>query len=88
MTSSNRAKGSFIAAAAATLIMSGCASMGGGDGKMAKADGVHCYGVNSCKGKTSCKSAKNDCKGKNSCKGQGWLKTSSKAECSEKGGTV
>jgi len=80
--------GSLVAAAAAGLIMTGCASMGGGDGKMAKADGVHCYGINSCKGNTSCKSANNDCKGQNSCKGKGWLKTSSKTECSEKGGTV
>ena len=89
MAIANKTTGTFVAAAAAGLILSGCASMGmGGGDKMAKADGVHCYGVNSCKGQTSCKSAKNDCKGKNSCKGQGWLKTSTKTECSDKGGTV
>jgi len=88
MATGTKTTGTFVAAAAAGLILSGCAGMGSGGGKMANADGVHCYGVNSCKGKTSCKSAKNDCKGKNSCKGQGWLKTSSKAECDEKGGTV
>jgi len=78
--------GLLVAAAAAGLLLSGCASHG--PMQMSSTDGsVHCSGVNSCKGKTSCKSASNDCKGKNSCKGQGWLGMS-KAECDEKGGKV
>ncbi len=78
--------GTALAAAAAGLILAGCA-IPGTDSKMASAGDIHCSGVNSCKGKTSCKSADNNCKGKNSCKGEGWLSMSKEA-CAEKGGTV
>ena len=84
MAMTKRTTGAFVAAAAAGLLLAGCANSGGT--KMASAD-VHCSGVNSCKGQTSCKSAKNDCKGQNSCKGKGWLGMS-KEDCSEKSGTV
>lgn len=39
--------GMALAATAAALFMTGCASMGGGGGTFAKA---HCEGVNACKG--------------------------------------
>jgi len=76
----------LVAAAAAGLLLAGCAHNGSMVTSMN--DGtVHCKGVNACKGQTSCKSATNDCKGKNNCKGQGWLGMSEK-ECEAKGGTV
>lgn len=52
------------------------------------ADGVQCFGSNSCKGHGSCKTASNDCKGMNSCKGQGWEPKASKEECESAGGHV
>ena len=65
--------GSAIAAAAFALAVSGATIAAPG---IAKADDakVHCIGINSCKGL-------------NSCAGKGFLETT-KAECSEKGGTV
>jgi len=86
MSVTSKKSGALIAAAAAGLILSGCASQGGSTMAMS-GDSVHCAGVNSCKGKTSCKSAKNNCKGQNSCKGQGWL-SKGKSECDAEGGTV
>lgn len=86
MLKQSKRTGALVAAAAAGLLMAGCAH--NGTMEMSKADGtVHCSGVNGCKGQTSCKSATNDCKGKNSCKGQGWLGMS-KEECDSKGGSV
>ena len=53
----------------------------------AKAEKVHCYGVNSCKGSSDCKTAENSCKGQNSCKGHGF-KAMSADECTKAGGTT
>lgn len=89
MINAKKLTGAAVAAAAAALFISGCASMsqpasGGmsGGAQMAK---VHCFGVNSCKGQSDCKSASNSCKGQNSCKGKGFLAIS-KSECAAKGG--
>lgn len=49
---------------------------------------VKCLGANACKGHSACQTANNGCKGQNSCKGQGYIMTSSKQECTKKGGTV
>ncbi len=75
-----------MAAAAAALLVAGCAQAGGD--KMAKGSEakIHCGGVNGCQGQTDCKSASNACKGQNSCKGHGF-KAMSKADCDAKGGT-
>jgi len=82
----HKVTGAALAAAAAGLILAGCA-IPGTDTKMASSGEIHCSGLNSCKGQASCKSANNDCKGKNSCKGKGWLPMSAE-ECAEKGGMV
>ncbi|MDX1811172.1 MAG: hypothetical protein R3240_04445 [Gammaproteobacteria bacterium] len=87
MAGNKTVSGVAAATAAASLFLSGCASMGGGSMDMAKAD-VHCAGINACKGQTACKSAMNDCKGKNSCKGKGWLPKANKADCEAAGGEV
>lgn len=56
--------------------------------KMAAAEKVHCFGINSCKGKTECAvDGKNGCTGKNECKGQGWTSLTKKA-CAKAKGTV
>jgi len=77
--------GAAIAAAAATLILSGAAAVAPAS---AASDGkVHCFGVNSCKGQGGCKTSMNDCKGMNSCKGHGWVEKTA-AECEAAGGTT
>ncbi len=53
----------------------------------AKADLVHCYGVNACGGHNDCKTAENACAGKASCKGHGFVKMPSKA-CGDVGGKI
>jgi uncharacterized membrane protein len=53
----------------------------------AKADTVHCYGVNSCKGMSDCKSGNHDCKGMNDCKGQGFKAITAQA-CTDAGGST
>ncbi|MGD2082591.1 MAG: hypothetical protein PVF91_06475 [Chromatiales bacterium] len=55
-----------------------CADVGGTvkdawRGEVAKADLVHCAGVNKCAGHNDCKTAANACKGHASCKGQGFV---------------
>ncbi len=87
MNTAKKLSGAAIAAAAAALLLSGCATDGSYSGASMKTATVHCAGVNSCKGKTACKTANNACKGQNSCKGTGWLPMS-KADCDAKGGTV
>lgn len=67
-----------------------CADVGGKandswKGEVAKADLVHCYGVNICKGHNDCKTAQNACAGQAACKGQGFVAAPSKA-CSDIGG--
>lgn len=54
-------------------------------GSIAKADLVHCYGVNVCKGHNDCKTAKNACAGHASCKGTGFVSTTAKS-CKDIGG--
>ena len=88
MSEVKKMSGLALATAAATLFMAGCASSGAAEQEMKSEAMVHCFGINSCKGQTSCKSANNSCKGQNSCKGHGWMPTSTKEECTEKGGTV
>lgn len=78
--------GTTVATAAAALFISGAAVTAAPTA--AKADGVKCMGVNSCKGHGECKTAANECKGMNACKGQGWVTVGSKDECMSKGGTV
>ena len=76
--------GAALAAAAASLFLSGTVSVSSANAEEAK---VQCGGVNSCKGKSECSSAKNSCKGQNACKGEGWMSMSEK-QCLEKGGKV
>jgi len=75
--------GALIAAAAATMALSGTVSAA--TASVAAGDTVHCAGVNSCKGKSDCKSAENACKGQNACKGHGFL-ASKASDCFAKGG--
>jgi hypothetical protein len=77
--------GALIAAAVASLALSGIASAN--PSAAAKADTVHCTGINSCKGTSDCKTAENACKGKNSCKGHGFV-NATKEDCAKKGGKV
>lgn len=74
--------GLALAAAAATLLASGCASLCPGEQASVK-----CAGVNACKGSSSCATPDNSCKGHNKCQTQGWS-WMSKSECMAKGGTV
>jgi hypothetical protein len=73
--------GLALAATAAALFMTGCASMGGG-GTSAK---THCEGANACKGMSDCKSANSSCHGQNACKGQGFVSLTP-AECQKVSG--
>ncbi len=84
MSNIRKISGASLAAAAALLLVSGCASYD----KSAQSAEVHCAGINACKGQSACKTANNSCKGQNACKGQGWLPTASADECTGKGGTV
>ena len=61
--------GFAIAASAAALFVTGCASMGH-SGTEAK---IACSGGNACKGQSECMSANSSCKGQNACKGQGFV---------------
>lgn len=89
MNSLTKTTGVALALAAASL--AGCNSMSGdkmGAQKMAaKAENVHCFGVNKCKGHNDCKTASNACKSMASCKGQGFLSMSAKA-CDDVGGNT
>ena len=76
--------GAALAAAAASLFLSGTVSVSSANAEEAK---VQCAGVNSCKGRSECSSAKNSCKGQNACKGEGWQSMTEK-QCLEKGGKV
>jgi len=96
MKTASKLTGITLASAAATLVLAGCSSYGGGStstDKMekkttaAKMAEVKCSGINSCKGTSACATATSACKGHNSCKGQGWVKAT-KADCVAKGGKV
>lgn len=54
-------------------------------GSVAKADLIHCYGVNKCGGHNDCGTANNACAGKAECKGQGFVATTAKS-CGDIGG--
>jgi uncharacterized membrane protein len=67
-----------------------CADVGGEakddwKGSVAKADLIHCYGVNKCGGHNDCATASNACAGKASCKGTGFVATTAKS-CGDIGG--
>src|SRR5258708_13472963 len=78
------ASGAALAAAAASLFLSGSIVVSSANAEEAK---VQCAGVNSCKGKSECSSAKNGCSGQNACKGQGWRSMTEK-QCLEKDAKV
>ena len=84
MSHVRKVTGASLAAAAAMLLVAGCATS---DKPMQSAE-VHCAGINACKGHSACKTANSSCKGLNACKGQGWLPTASAADCTAAGGTV
>lgn len=56
-------------------------------GSIAKADLVHCYGVNVCGGHNDCATAEHACAGQGSCKGTGFVAIPSKS-CGDIGGKV
>ena len=56
-------------------------------GSIAKADLIHCSGINYCKGHNDCKTANNACAGQATCKGTGFVSIPSKA-CDDLGGTI
>lgn len=64
--------GSALAAAAATLLLTGAVSAPSFAAEGAKG---HCMGANACKGQSACKTATNACKGQNACKGKGFTET-------------
>lgn len=74
--------GSALAAAAATLLITGAVSAPSHAASDAKG---HCMGVNSCKGTSACGTSANACAGKNECKGKGFLEMT-KADCDKAGG--
>jgi hypothetical protein len=89
----NRMKGTILASAVATLFLATAAlaqepAAGASSGSQMQGSTVKCVGANACKGQSACKSAQNDCKGENACKGKGFISTSSKDECTQKGGHV
>lgn len=86
MATMKKFSGVTLAAAAASLLLSGAVSADTGTGSKTANANIKCAGINSCKGQTACKSASNDCKGKNSCQGKGFL-TVSQEECLAKKGT-
>lgn len=56
-------------------------------GEIARADLIHCYGVNICKGHNDCKTKENACAGHATCKGTGFIEAPAKS-CKDIGGTV
>nr|WP_314466926.1 hypothetical protein [uncultured Novosphingobium sp.] len=74
-----------FAATAALLALGAAANAVPASAQDAKAEAIHCYGVNSCKGTSDCKTAQNDCKGMNACKGHGFKEMTAKA-CAAAGG--
>jgi hypothetical protein len=84
----NRTKGAMLASAVAALFVATTAMAQ--EGQPSSSDPslstVKCVGANSCKGQSACKSAQNDCKGENSCKSKGFIITSTREECIQKGG--
>ena len=86
MSIQKKTVGASLATAAAAMFIAGAAITT--VPSAAHASDVKCAGINSCKGTGACATATNACKGHNACKGQGWVKTKSASDCTEKGGTV
>ncbi|MBT4769100.1 MAG: hypothetical protein HOO00_01050 [Rhodospirillaceae bacterium] len=86
MSTHSKTLGVTLATAAAALFVAGAAMTIAPTA--AKAEGVKCMGVNSCKGQGVCKTASNECKGLNACKGHGFIIVDSAADCTAKGGTI
>lgn len=82
MSTVKKLSGVTLATMAATLLTVAPLNVSAAEQSAAK-----CVGGNSCKGQSFCHTATSACAGQNSCKGQGWIKAT-KAECTEKGGTV
>lgn len=70
---SKKILGMALAASAAVLFASGCASTGKGAASDATPGKVACQGANACKGLSECHTANNQCAGQNACKGTGFL---------------
>ena len=93
-TASNDCKGMNSCKGKGWLAMpaKACGDVGGkpvhkAHGSIAKADLIHCHGVNACAGHNDCKTADNACKGHAKCKGTGFVATPAKA-CKDIGGKV
>ena len=69
-------KTTAIAAAAATLFLSGAPALA----EHHEEAKVKCEGVNACKGQGACAGEGHNCGGKNACAGQGYLEMT-QAEC-------
>lgn len=70
---SKKILGMAIAASAAVLFASGCASTGQSTTNEATEAKVACQGANACKGLSECHTANNQCAGQNACKGTGFV---------------
>ncbi|HEY5929701.1 MAG TPA: hypothetical protein VIU02_05270 [Burkholderiales bacterium] len=70
---SRKIRGMVIAASAAVLFSSGCASPGKNGTSEATEAKVTCQGANACKGLSECHTANNQCAGQNACKGTGFV---------------
>ncbi len=68
----NRLLGMAIAASAASIFLTSCASNGAGAPQASQAK-VACNGANACKGRSECHTANNECAGQNACKGRGFV---------------
>jgi len=91
-TSSNACAGHASCKGSGWLAMpaKACGDIGGkvvhtAHGSIAKADLIHCHGVNVCASHNDCKTANNACKGHAKCKGTGFVATPAKA-CKDIGG--
>lgn len=74
--------GFLIAAAAATLLLGGCATT---DEAETGPSIIKCMGANSCKGQSQCKTMRSACKALNNCRSTGWIATT-EHDCKLKGG--
>lgn len=78
----NIKKGILLAAAAASLLTTGCAMTDEGDkGPVI----IKCIGANACKGQSQCKTSRSACKALNNCRQAGWIATT-EFDCKQKGG--
>lgn len=83
----NRSKGAVIASAAATLILTGAASVRSDvQTQNSTEEKIMCAGINTCNGKGVCKSAQTTCRGLNSCEGKGLVLVTQK-DCVCQGGS-